>query len=225
MLHVAEAPFAMAGFRAAAGAGSGNRRAVQENILATRDLTEAVRNLDRVPTTQRTSAISPQRTRQTELNWPSTSAIPPQRAIGTPTPSFTDRSSRQTELNWPQATYRPFNPHSSVVKRSQKQQLQHRSTKKKRIAMWEKEFICLAKIGQTHVPTPLEKAELYRAGLGMKSLLLLEYGDSWEFHDEVLKKYPKLTDGGGYELLRTCGSSRELNVIPPPLVVDIQLCM
>ena len=82
--------------------------------------------------------------------------------------------------------------------------------------MWEKEFICLAQVGQTCTPTPLEKADLIRAGLGMASLLLMEHSDSWEFHDESLRRFPKLADGGGYELLRTCGNSRELHVIPPP---------
>ena len=82
--------------------------------------------------------------------------------------------------------------------------------------MGKKEFICLATVGQTHAPTPIEKAELYQAWLRMKLLLLLQYADAWEFHEEILKKFPKLADGGGYELLRTCANSRELTVIPAP---------
>ena len=50
----------------------------------------------------------------------------------------------------------------------------------------------------------------------MKSLLLLEYCDPWEFHGKILKMYPKLHDGGGYKLLRTPDSLREQNVITLP---------
>ena len=66
------------------------------------------------------------------------------------------------------------------------------------------------------LPTPLDKAELIRAGLGMGSLLLFEHSDAWEFHDEILRKFPNLADGGGYELFRTCGNSSALHVIPSP---------
>ena len=51
-------------------------------------------------------------------------------------------------------------------------------SKKRKVAMWEKEFICLARVGQSHVPTPFDKAELIRAGLGMGSLLLFEHSDA-----------------------------------------------
>ena len=37
-----------------------------------------------------------------------------------------------------------------------------------------------------------------------------------EFHQELLGTFPKLSAGGGYELLRTLGSSQELHVVPPP---------
>ena len=220
----------MAGFRAAAGARAGG--GVQDNILATRDLlSEAVRSLDRVP---HSNSANPPPSSTGQRTAPNRRPAVTSRDEGNrnvelhrPAPSFSGHSIRQSELNWPlsgrsssgfldrrqpaSVRFQPFNPMSVGVKRSKVQR-----TKKKKIAMWEKEFICLAKVGQTHVPTPLEKAELYRGGLGMKSLLLLEYGDPWEFHNEIMKMYPKLHDGGGYELLRTCGSSRELNVIPPP---------
>lgn len=52
--------------------------------------------------------------------------------------------------------------------------------------MWEKVFISLAHVGQTFAPTPLEKADLIQAGLGMASLLLTEHEDSWVFHDELV---------------------------------------
>ena len=219
---------------------------VQENILATRDLlAEAVRNLDGLPpVTPHQRADGSAGNRQTGEGlertatepWNRRTVIPRPSActrdagLHRPTPISTSPLLRQTELtNWsrsvasnftgivdrrPMVGYRPFNPMSVGVKRSQTQHMQR--TKKKKIAVWEKEFICLATVGQTHAPTPIEKAELYRAGLGMKLLLLLQYADAWEFHEEILKEFPKLAGGGGYELLRTCANSRELTVIPAP---------
>ena len=48
----------------------------------------------------------------------------------------------------------------------------------------------------------MEKAELIRAGLAPRKLGLFEYGDSGQFHDDVMAVFLKLAEGGGYELLR-----------------------
>ena len=56
------------------------------------------------------------------------------------------------------------------------------------------------------------------AGLGPRKLGMFEFGDSSQFHDAVIAAFPKLGEGGAYELLRTKqNSNRELCVIPPPL--------
>ena len=63
----------------------------------------------------------------------------------------------------------------------------------------------------------MDKANLIRAGLGLRKLSLFEFGDSSRFHDDVMAAFPKLADGGGYELLCTKqNNNRELCVIPPP---------
>lgn len=63
----------------------------------------------------------------------------------------------------------------------------------------------------------MDKAALIRAGLGPRKLCLFEYGDSSEFHTAIMEAYPKLTDGGRYEFLRTkVNTNRELCVVPPP---------
>ena len=86
-----------------------------------------------------------------------------------------------------------------------------------KLSMWEHEFICLASISQSSPPSPMEKAELIRAGLGPKKLSLFQYRDSAEFHDGIASAFPKLTSGGGYELMRTMpNNNKELCVIPPP---------
>ena len=43
------------------------------------------------------------------------------------------------------------------------------------------------------------------------------HGDSSDFYDSIIRAYPKLSSGGGFELLRSCdGNIKELAVIPPP---------
>ena len=90
-----------------------------------------------------------------------------------------------------------------------------RKSKKVKLSMWEHEFVCLADCHQVVPPSPMEKAELIRAGLGPKKLNLLDFGEPWEFHGDVMAAFPKLAEGGGYELMRTQqGNNRELCVIP-----------
>ncbi len=64
--------------------------------------------------------------------------------------------------------------------------LKKNRSKKKRVSMWEHEFICLAYCGQTDLPSPIDKANLIRAGLGPRKLTLFKFGDSSQFHDEVI---------------------------------------
>ena len=91
-------------------------------------------------------------------------------------------------------------------------------TKKVKISMWEHEFICLAYTDQTNPPSPMDKAELIRAGLGPRKLSLFEFGSSGEFYDTIIGAFPKLVEGGGFDLLRTVpNNNKELCVIPPPI--------
>ncbi len=61
----------------------------------------------------------------------------------------------------------------------------------------------------------MEKIQLMRAGLGPKKVPFLDYGEAWEFHDEMVGAFPQLSNCSGYELLRTQPqNSRELFVIP-----------
>ena len=188
---------------------------LQGNLSATRELlNEAVRHLDAAnlpaPPGRGRAAVFQQQSRRLQLPQDGQVASASHDA-GSPA-YFGQTEFQRTPDRKVMFPYRPFNK-GLATKRPQHSAPR---SKKRKVAMWEKEFICLARVGQSHVPTPLDKAELIRAGLGMGSLLLFEHSDAWEFHDEILRKFPKLTDGGGYELLRTCGNSRELHVIPPP---------
>ena len=62
----------------------------------------------------------------------------------------------------------------------------------------------------------MDRIDLIRAGLGPKRIPFFEYGEPWEFHEDVIAAFPKLAQGGGYELLRTLpGNNKEFFVIPP----------
>ena len=89
-------------------------------------------------------------------------------------------------------------------------------SKKKKVAVWQHAFVCLADVDQTRVPTPLEKAKLMQAGLGPKDIAFLEQDGGTEFHQDLLDAFPKLKKAGGYELLRTSERSNKEVVIPSP---------
>jgi hypothetical protein len=57
-----------------------------------------------------------------------------------------------------------------------------------------------------------------QAGLGVKTMSFVESSDAEMLHEEdLLQAFPKLCQGGGYELLRTSQhNTRSLDVIPPP---------
>jgi len=78
--------------------------------------------------------------------------------------------------------------------------------------------LCLAYTLDDLVPSNIAKANLIRAGLGLKEIIFALHGNSLDFHEEIMKAFPKLKNGGGYELLQTSdGNSRLLLVIPPLL--------
>ena len=92
-----------------------------------------------------------------------------------------------------------------------------KKSKKVKLSLWEHEFICLANCGQSSPPSAMDKIDLIRAGLGPKKIPFLDFGESYDFHDEIISAFPKLLDAGGYELLRTQqNNTRELFVIQPP---------
>ena len=91
-------------------------------------------------------------------------------------------------------------------------------SKKKRLATWNHDFICLSSTSCTKVPSGIEMAQLIKGGLGRKQLMLFEYNGAADLHSEILHAFPILRDGGGYELLRVsgCGTRSALHVIPQP---------
>ena len=74
-----------------------------------------------------------------------------------------------------------------------------RGTKKK-LVTWTHDFICIANTNQDKSPTALERSQLITAGLGKKSLNMLECGDSADLHADIIDAFLQLADAGGYEL-------------------------
>ena len=82
-------------------------------------------------------------------------------------------------------------------------------------ASWTQKFICLNSTSADRAPTTQsEKLMLEDAGLGEKTIVVPDLDCSQgTFHQVLLDAYPKLGDGGGYELLRCKPKSRELVLI------------
>lgn len=91
-------------------------------------------------------------------------------------------------------------------------------SKKKRLNVWNHDFICLSDTTCTKPPTPFKIGKLMRAGLGRKQITLFEHNEAAEIHAEIMLAFPGLKDGGGYELLCVGGSGAQNTpqLIPQP---------
>lgn len=69
---------------------------------------------------------------------------------------------------------------------------------------WRHKFVCLAYIDQDKMPlTDFDKEELYRAGLGEREIFFESLNISQQqFRDLLMKEFPRLKDGGGFQLLK-----------------------
>ena len=91
---------------------------------------------------------------------------------------------------------------------------------------WTHTFVVLSSRDQNWVPSREERTKLSSAGLGEKRIVFSDKRGSWEHVKTVLEKeFPKLTAlSGGFELLRSNGSRRTLELIPiPPLGYCVQI--
>jgi hypothetical protein len=77
---------------------------------------------------------------------------------------------------------------------------------------WKHKFFCLVYKDQTRIPTTdFNKEELYLAELGEKEIEFpnLDAGAE-EFKEILLTSFPRLRQGGGYQLLKCMPNSRKL---------------
>ena len=87
-----------------------------------------------------------------------------------------------------------------------------RSTKKEKTVT--RKFVCLAGKSQEEVPSVQDKRKLFLCGLGEKKIALPVNGTSAQLHSVLLESFPKLSDGGGIELMYAEPGKRELYIIP-----------
>ena len=77
--------------------------------------------------------------------------------------------------------------------------------------------MCLASTSQESLPDGEERAALQIAGLGEKRISSNAYADAQEIYQDLAFHFPKLCDGGGFELLRIPeGGGKQLDVIASP---------
>ena len=89
-----------------------------------------------------------------------------------------------------------------------------RSVKSKRrsakTSTWRKDCIVLKDSQQTWKPSPEEKMELARIGLGLSEVTFNANGNAEHLHTTLLRKFPFLDSCGGYSLLRLGENSHGL---------------
>ena len=66
------------------------------------------------------------------------------------------------------------------------------------------------------MPSREEKVILKEAGLGEKRITFDKYGGYQQLQSSLLKEFPKLSEGGGFQLLRSSGARQTLDLIPIP---------
>ncbi len=87
--------------------------------------------------------------------------------------------------------------------------------KQKASTSWTHTFYCLARSDQSKIPgTMSEREALLDGGLGEQKITFTDMECSAdEYKEIVVDHFPKLSEGGGYELMRCCPNSRELECI------------
>ncbi len=91
------------------------------------------------------------------------------------------------------------------------------SAKCGKCCQWTAKYFCLASKDATHVPTTVAaKVELVEADLGEKKVEVPDVEcTTQEFHSILITAFPRLRDGGGFELLRCVANTRLLEAISP----------
>ena len=76
-------------------------------------------------------------------------------------------------------------------------------------------FFCLASSSAECVPRRPQKIALQNAGLGRKKIIFSSKGPFVDVKEKLEIVYPKLKDGGGFELLRMGSPNAKLALINP----------
>ena len=77
--------------------------------------------------------------------------------------------------------------------------------------------MCLAYSNQETLPDGEERALLKIAGLGEKKISLCAFADAQDIYHKLLFRFPKLSEAGGFELLKSPeGGGKHLDIIAAP---------
>lgn len=111
-----------------------------------------------------------------------------------------------------------WNPSNSVGQKRKGTRGPGSQKKRKSLPIWTHSFVCLCSTQANTPPDSQERARLQIAGLGEKKISLNIYADAHDVYDELMFQFPKLSDGGGFELLRINdrGGAKMLEVINAP---------
>ena len=85
---------------------------------------------------------------------------------------------------------------------------------------WTHEFFCLADCARVDSPSRKEKLELQFAGLGRKKIVFGSKDSTLQVKTKLEEEFPKLKNGGGFEILRSGFSpGKSLVLLRPPASV------
>ena len=85
--------------------------------------------------------------------------------------------------------------------------------KRRKQRHWTASFFCFSDNNQKKVPNTEEKECLFKAGLGLKKIKFISTDNEDEVHTQILEQFPKLKEGGGFELMHCSSSCRQLKNI------------
>ena len=130
--------------------------------------------------------------------------------LGTPSSTSPSTSRSQTPSTPIQEHRRLFGFQPSTSGRPEARAKRRKFAK----PQWYHTFICLLRVNDCVVPTFVDKGKLAIAGLGEKKVSFPQGKGCKVFIDSIEGEFPKLKDGGGFEILRADG--KDLRLIPPP---------
>ncbi len=123
-----------------------------------------------------------------------------------------DRDRRQNSVleNF-RSLFSPYNQSGPSAKQPRKSNSSQRSYKVK-----ETWFFCLADSGCSSVPSRAVKFQLQSAGLGREKIIFGWKDNPFTFKAKLEEIFPRLIDGGGFEILRSGVNVQSLVLVPPP---------
>lgn len=108
-----------------------------------------------------------------------------------------------------------FKPSKATTK-SKSRSGRKKQPSKPKVVTWKKDCILLKDSQQTWKPSPEEKIDLARMGLGLSQVTFDCSGDSDHVHHTLISAFPVLDTCGGYSLLRLGENSHGLLEIEGP---------